>query len=239
MLARFRSRLTFANVAAASAVFIALGGTAIAEPLGQAAQRLITGKAIKNKSITDKDIAPATLRKLRGRRGATGPAGPAGAAGSAGPAGSPGQQGDEGPQGPSGVVSSDYVHGAGSAVQDNNVIFLTNPVTVNVTSGDQVVLVHAQRALGSTTSGGASALQLSICRQLMPGGTLVSHGDHMAGLRVPQNTRLPFGLSSRFTGLAPGTYQFGLCGQTTVVGEAAKWNSNDWGRVTALVAEAG
>lgn len=81
----FRSKLSFANVTAFIALFIALGGAAYAAG--------ITGDSIVNHSITGKDIKkgsiPLTaLKKLPvGEEGKRGPAGPAG---SPGPAGAPG-----------------------------------------------------------------------------------------------------------------------------------------------------
>lgn len=66
------------------ALFVALSGSAIAASL-------ITGKQIKNGTITKKDISKGTVRSLRGLDGLdgidgkAGPAGPAGAAGPAGP----------------------------------------------------------------------------------------------------------------------------------------------------------
>jgi hypothetical protein len=53
---------------------------------------------------------------------------------------------------------------------------------------------------------------------------------------VPQNSRLPFSLSGRFTGLAAGDYEVGLCGYTTP-GSGAAWNNCEWGRVVAAVSQ--
>jgi hypothetical protein len=100
-----------AMVVATLALFVALGGTAVA------AGTLITGKQIKNSSITGADVknnslTPRDFRgSVRGPRGLTGPAGPQGAAGAPGPqgpAGAPGpvgpkgDKGDQGIQGPAG-----------------------------------------------------------------------------------------------------------------------------------------
>jgi hypothetical protein len=54
MLARFRSRLTYANVVATLALFIALGGTSFAVSK-------LTGRDIKNRSITRVDLRKNTL----------------------------------------------------------------------------------------------------------------------------------------------------------------------------------
>lgn len=75
-------RPSLATVLAALALFVSLGGTAVA-----ARHYLITSTA---------QIRPSVLRQLHGLtggRGAAGPQGPAGAQGPAGPAGSPGPPG--------------------------------------------------------------------------------------------------------------------------------------------------
>ncbi len=71
-----RRRATYANVVATLALFLSVGGTAIA-----AKHYLITSK---------KQIAPAVLKTLKGKPGAPGKPGATGATGAAGPAGAPG-----------------------------------------------------------------------------------------------------------------------------------------------------
>jgi hypothetical protein len=92
--ARLREKLTYANVMATIAVFVALGGSSYA------AVRM-TGKNVKDGSLTGRDVRSGTItgkdvkdrslgqkeltrRAVRSLRGATGPAGPAGAQGPAG-----------------------------------------------------------------------------------------------------------------------------------------------------------
>lgn len=77
-----------AMVIATVALFVALGGTAVA------ARSLITSRDIKNGTIRLVDIAPATKKALRGQIGPQGPAGPTGAQGA---------QGRVGPTGPAGA----------------------------------------------------------------------------------------------------------------------------------------
>jgi hypothetical protein len=87
-------------VVAMLALFVALTGTAVATT-----SALITGKQIKNGSITgldlkNKSVGVADLAtKARGARGARGAAGPPGAAGAQGPQGAQGAQGIQGTQG--------------------------------------------------------------------------------------------------------------------------------------------
>ncbi len=76
-------------VIASLALFLALGGTAVA-----ARHYLIT---------STRQIKPTVLKALHGARGPSGPAGPSGAAGSPGP---PGAQGPRGEAGPSNSLSA-------------------------------------------------------------------------------------------------------------------------------------
>jgi hypothetical protein len=106
-----KARLSYANVAATLALFLALSGTTVA-----GAQALITSRDVVDHSLTGVDIANhslsgtdikagslgsgafsdaalANLRGADGADGATGPAGPAGKAGDPGPAGTQGPPG--------------------------------------------------------------------------------------------------------------------------------------------------
>ena len=118
VLGSILSRLTYANVIATLALFVALGGTAAA-----GAHVWITGADIRDRSVTGADVAngslsarklkvgtitgalvrdgslraadfdPADLQKLVGPAGPTGPAGPAGPKGDEGKTGDPGAAG--------------------------------------------------------------------------------------------------------------------------------------------------
>lgn len=96
MLAHLRSRLSFANVTAVLALFIALGGTGYAaitlprNSVGSTQIRAravgnselksnaVTSRAIRNRSVRLSDISPSARSALRGQPGPQGPAGPAG-----------------------------------------------------------------------------------------------------------------------------------------------------------------
>ena len=94
-----RKRLTFSNVTALLALFIALGGTSYAvtalpkNSVGtqQLKKNAVTGVKVKNGSLSSADFAAGTLLKgdtgASGATGATGATGPQGATGAAGPAG--------------------------------------------------------------------------------------------------------------------------------------------------------
>ena len=97
MRASLRPRLSYANVVASLALFVALGGTSYAA-------LTITGKDVKDSSLTGKDVKDASLLSKDFRAGQlpAGPQGPAGAQGEQGPAGPQGAKGETGPQGPQG-----------------------------------------------------------------------------------------------------------------------------------------
>ena len=101
---RLRARLTYANVTATLALFVALGGTSYAaatlarNSVGSAQIRAnavgsseirrsaVSSSEIRDRSIALRDLAVSTRTSLRGAAGATGPAGPTGATGPAGTA---------------------------------------------------------------------------------------------------------------------------------------------------------
>ena len=91
MFARLRSRLTYANVIASLALFMAMSGTGYALSLPKAsvgAKQLkrgaVTAKKVKNGSLLEADFKAGQLPA--GPQGAAGPAGPRGATGAPGSA---------------------------------------------------------------------------------------------------------------------------------------------------------
>ena len=110
-------RLSYANVMATGAVFVALGGTSYAVTRihgSDIAPRTIPAGKLKRDTLTAREIGAGAIgsselsRALRavlaapGSTGAKGDAGPAGPAGPAGERGEEGDRGDAGPQGPPG-----------------------------------------------------------------------------------------------------------------------------------------
>jgi hypothetical protein len=111
----------YANVTATLALVFSLVGTATA-----ASELLITGKQVKDGSLTGRDLANRTIgaakirtgslgiaemsvaavAALRGATGAAGSQGPVGATGPQGPPGAVGSQGAQGPQGPQGPAGT-------------------------------------------------------------------------------------------------------------------------------------
>src|SRR5436305_8175831 len=87
MRQRLSSRLTYANVTATLALFIALGGSSYAalklprNSVGAAQIRAgaIRSSEVKNRSLRTADLSTSARRALRGATGPSGAQGPAGA----------------------------------------------------------------------------------------------------------------------------------------------------------------
>jgi len=98
---RLRSRVTYANVVATIALFLALGGVSYAatqlpkNSVGtkQLRKNAVNSSKVKNGSLTLGDFKKSQRSKLRGPKGATGAKGDAGATGAPGAAGAPGVSG--------------------------------------------------------------------------------------------------------------------------------------------------
>ena len=101
MLARLRCCLSYANVMATIAVFVALGGGAYAVVTLPA--NSVGSRQLKNSAVTPKKVARATIKLFKGQKGARGPKGDQGTQGGQGVQGPPGVQGIQGPIGPSNV----------------------------------------------------------------------------------------------------------------------------------------
>lgn len=191
MLVRLRSRLTYANVMATIAVFLALGGGAYAaiklpaNSVGtrQLQKNSVTGAKVKNGSLTAADIVGGLLRGPAGSAGAGGPAGPRGAdgaPGTTGPPGAKGSDGTDGAPGPSGVVGT---HGFGG-----NIATITGTGTGNgdwqfAGGTDSVTVADGQRITATAAMGlGAPAATTvpvgsDICSQPLA-GAIAPVGSH-------------------------------------------------------------
>lgn len=135
MLARLRRRVTYANVMATMAVFMALGGSAVALDVVPFAKKAgfatkagnakkVAGIRASRKPASNRLLAlnksakfPAAVlpNGLRGPAGLAGPKGDSGPAGPEGPRGPDGPQGPEGPQGPTGAAGATGATGATGA----------------------------------------------------------------------------------------------------------------------------
>lgn len=133
------------------------------------------------------------------------------------------------------MVASAYAHGVAAAISDvPTYAFISAPVTINVTDPSQIVHVSSSAALGNFGVDGATDLRLAIC-QGQAGVLADNGGDFILGVTAPPSSRQVYSLTTRFTGLAAGTYEFGLCGFAE--GAAAGWNNNEWTRTTAILAQ--
>jgi hypothetical protein len=110
MWARVRPRLTFGNVIACLALFIALGGASYAAV--QIPKASVGTKQLKRNAVTSPKVKPGSLlvsdfrasqrSQLRGPAGPEGPRGATGPEGLQGPRGATGQEGPRGATGPQG-----------------------------------------------------------------------------------------------------------------------------------------
>jgi hypothetical protein len=154
VLYSLRQKLTYANVMATVAVFVALGGSSYAalritgknvpkDALTGADIKNLTGKDVRNESLDTRDVKNLLATDFRpgqlpsggpggqgapggqGQTGATGPQGPAG------PQGDQGVQGLQGPQGPPGPSTAYYTNGApGTTMTGNNTPAVVNVINV-------------------------------------------------------------------------------------------------------------
>ena len=117
-----RKHLTYANVMATAALFVALGGSAIAasgilitKP-SQVGNGVLPGKKLKKGTVAADRLSARARASLRGARGPIGPQGPAGGApgpqGAAGPQGAPGRPGADGRPGAAGPTGAAGARGA-------------------------------------------------------------------------------------------------------------------------------
>ncbi len=125
--------------------------------------------------------------------------------------------------------------GGSSALIESSLYTFLGATASTLVSQGQMVEVTATVTLGSSLSGGAIMNRLSICQQSTVASDPSDNGtDYILGTSVTQDTKLPVTLNTIFTGLAPGTYQFGM-GYITGAGHTAGWNSNGWTRVSVKV----
>jgi hypothetical protein len=111
MLGRVKARLTFANVVACLALFVALGGSSYAAL--QLPKASVGTKQLKRNAVTSPKVKPGSLllsdfrASQRSRlRGPAGPQGPVGARGATGERGAIGERGAAGPRGPEGPAGA-------------------------------------------------------------------------------------------------------------------------------------
>lgn len=139
------------------------------------------------------------------------------------------------PARPSGVVlAAAHVDAElGSLPTTSDYRFLGGTLRMSVEQARQI-LVSATAGLGSTAQTGAAHLHLSVCARAVGDTRLIDNrGDRLDNLTVAANSQQSFAVRSRFAGLPPGDYDFGLCGY--VDADTHHWNNNSTSRVAVLV----
>jgi len=142
LLSKLRNRLTAAHLIAVIALFFAVGGPSFAADAVSHAARLITGKQIKDSSITTKDVRNGSLLKKDFKAGQL-PAGAQGAQGPQGPKGDPGAKGETGPKGDAGQPATKLW--AVVRASDNTIVRGSGAVSVGQQSTAQKLVTFNQR----------------------------------------------------------------------------------------------
>ena len=99
---RIRGKLTYANVMATIAVFIALGGASYAAI--KLPKNSVGTKQLKNGAVTPAKLSGAAKQTMTGPAGPTGPKGATGARGATGATGATGAKGERGEKGEKGAT---------------------------------------------------------------------------------------------------------------------------------------
>jgi hypothetical protein len=128
-----RQRLTYANVIATAALFLALGGGAYAAT--QLPRNSVGNAQLKKGAVTASKIAKKTRRQLRGNQGPAGPQGKTGKTGARGEKGATGAAGAAGGNGPAYEVfgTAKAIATSGGAVLATNLAAGAYVVTADLT----------------------------------------------------------------------------------------------------------
>lgn len=159
MKGKFASRMSYANVVATLALFVALGGSSYAAIVitGQNVKdNSLTGKDIKNRSLLNEDFKIGALRP--GPPGATGLQGAPGATGPQGPPGLTGSQGGLGPRGDTGAPGTPGAPGA-PGVSGHQIVFSSYiPHPNNTQRSGSVSCPGFKKVLGGGVAGTSTSL---------------------------------------------------------------------------------
>jgi len=121
-----------------------------------------------------------------------------------------------------------------SAIVNGAVTFISGDrLQVVITSSTQVVHYTGSVTLGSISVGGAQGLNIypSYNNTNAP-SPVTSIGFGTFGLRCVQNSRQTYTVTGTVTGLTPGTYYFGVGGNSL---DAVNWNNNEFGYQSIFV----
>jgi hypothetical protein len=146
MVRSIRCRLTYANVVATVALFVALGGTSYAALTvtgRNVKDSSLTGRDIRNSSITTADVKNGSLlaRDFAAGQLPAGPRGTPGTQGAAGPKGDTGAKGDPGPKGEPGLTELFEAHArsAGGSSDEQYALALCPQGTVAIGGGYEII----------------------------------------------------------------------------------------------------
>lgn len=208
MLRRFGSRLTYANVMATLAMFVALGGvsyaaiTLPANSVGtkQLKNKAVTGKKIASNAVTSGKVKNFSLRQIDFKLGEL----PAGAQGPAGPKGDKGDPGATGAAGiPATIKRTVLVQAvfAGDAAPSGTFTQLASVGTFTKQAAANVIKVtwngHA-RALNATSGFCDFQIRIDGAAPDDNAGRAVTGGTNTFGT--------PVGVTALFSGLAAGSH---------------------------------
>jgi len=145
MFARLRAHLTYANVIASLALFLALSGGAYAAL--KLPKNSVGTKQIKNGAVTKAKLAknaktpgPAGPQGPVGSKGDQGVKGDTGATGAKGDTGSPGGKGDKGDQGDRGPSNVRVIPGSDVVNLDNASSLIVSTGISQLVTGDNLVM---------------------------------------------------------------------------------------------------
>ncbi|MFL5895541.1 MAG: hypothetical protein ACJ76Z_10585 [Thermoleophilaceae bacterium] len=127
--------MTYSNVIATFALFLALGGGAYAA--FKLPAKSVGSRELKSRAVTPRKVAPATVALFKGQKGAKG---------------DPGAQGAQGAQGSQGIAGADGPRGPSNAYFNHA---YGDTASVSVPAGDYAV--HGQALFGNTSGGGQGA----------------------------------------------------------------------------------
>jgi hypothetical protein len=224
-------RPTPSIIIAGAALFIALGGSAVAAGLihaGDIAPGAVTSSAIRDGAVKPNDLSTATEDLLQGAPGERGRTGPAGAAGSNGANGPNGANGIDGKNGTNGADGSNGTNGTDgtdgidgtiaplSATKAQTLLPTASPllavVELAVPAGKYVVLAKTQ--LSHTGAGDTVECVLKA------GGTTI---DQVAMKTMPALAAMPASMQGVTTVASPS--QLSIQCKVSVANGAADFNS--------------
>jgi hypothetical protein len=128
------------------------------------------------------------------------------------------------------LVASNTVSGSAIAPTATNA-FLSGTPIVSITSTTQKVYVVSTCALGALTNP-ATSLNIYAGYKVSSATAPSTFGGGIFGLSCPANNRLTYTISAVITNLPPGTYQFGMVGNSS---NAANWINNEWSYTSVMV----